>query len=71
MQKMQFKIGGLDCSSCAFNIDGTLEDLEGIGESKTNFAKQITEVTFDPKKISPKKIQESIIALEYAADMVT
>jgi copper chaperone CopZ len=38
------------------NIDGELEDTEGVKEAKTNYAKQVTEVTFDPEKVSIDKM---------------
>lgn len=50
----------MHCTSCAMNIDGELEDTEGVKESNTSYAKQETEVTFDPKKISIDKINSII-----------
>lgn len=46
----------MHCTSCAMNIDGELEDSEGVKESKTNYAKQVTEVTFDPEVTSVEKL---------------
>ncbi len=46
----------MHCTSCAMNIDGELEDTNGIKKSKTNYAKQQTEVTFDQDKVSVKNI---------------
>jgi copper chaperone CopZ len=37
-----------------------LEDLDGVEESRTNYAKQVTEVKFDPDKVSKDKIIETI-----------
>jgi copper chaperone CopZ len=54
----------MHCTSCAFNIDGELEDTDGVQESNTNYAKQKTEVTFDPKKISPDRIVAVIRKLD-------
>lgn len=54
--KRQLKIDGMHCSSCAINIDFDLEDLDGIELSKTNYAKQETEVEFDEDKITIKEI---------------
>lgn len=65
--KIILKIKGMHCVSCAINIDGELEDTEGIQEAKTNYAKQQTEVTFDPEKISEKKIVEIIKEVGYTA----
>jgi copper chaperone CopZ len=38
------------------NIDGELEDTEGVQKANTNYAKSQTEVTFDPEKVSVKAI---------------
>lgn len=68
MQTVKLNIFGMHCTSCAFNIDGELEDTEGVKESKTNYAKQQTEVTFDPEKISPDKIIGIIRKLDDSYD---
>jgi copper chaperone CopZ len=67
MTKKIFKIKGMHCTSCAFNIDGELEDTDGVKEASTNFAKAKTEVEFDPKKISEEKIVKLIKKVGYDA----
>lgn len=69
MKKLTFNITGMHCTSCAMNIDGELEDTEGVKEAKTNYAKQITEVTFDPEEITPQKIISVIKTLDYDAEV--
>lgn len=69
MIKKIFKIIGMHCTSCALNIDGELEDTEGVKESKTSYAKQHTEVTFDERKINDKKILEIIKKAGYSASV--
>lgn len=64
-----FKINGMHCTSCALNIDMDLEETEGITESNTSYAKQKTEVTFDPEKISLDKIIEIIKKTGYEASL--
>jgi len=64
---MVFRIDGMHCTSCAFNIDGELEDTEEISESNTNYAKSQTEVKFDADKISEEKIVEMIKTVGYSA----
>lgn len=56
MQTIKLNIFGMHCTSCAMNIDGELEDTDGVKEAKTNYAKQVTEVTFDPEKVSVNKL---------------
>lgn len=60
------KIGGMHCVSCAMNIDGALEDLEGVIESTTHYAKQITRVTYDPQRVNLETIKKEITKQEYS-----
>lgn len=69
MQTIKLNIFGMHCTSCAMNIDGELEDTEGVKESKTNYAKQITEVTFDSEKMTLPKIQAIIKKLGYETEV--
>lgn len=68
MTKMKFKISGMHCTSCAMNIDGELEDTQGVKSSNTNYAKSQTEVEFDEDKISDKQIIGIIQKTGYTAD---
>jgi len=64
METIKLKLSGLHCSSCAVNIDMTLEDLPGVS-SKTSYQKSETEVTFDPSKTDLKSIKKTITDLGY------
>lgn len=70
MTKKKFKISGMHCTSCAMNIDGDLEDTDGIKQANTNYAKSQTEVEFDENKITDKKIINIIAKTGYAADNI-
>lgn len=63
--KKVFKISGMHCSSCAMDIDGTLEDRDGVKESRTSYAKAETEVKFDPSKIKESAIKKLISSTGY------
>jgi copper chaperone CopZ len=69
VKKVKLKIDGMHCSSCAMNIDFDLEDLEGVKEAKTNYAKQESEVEFDEGKVSIEKIINQIEKTGYKADL--
>ncbi len=70
MIKKIFKISGMHCTSCAMNIDGELEDTDGIKQANTNYAKAQTEVEFDSDKISEDKIISLIKKTGYTASAV-
>lgn len=67
MTKLKLKIEGMHCTSCAMNIDGELEDTEGVKSSNTNYVKQQTEVEFDDSKINLQKIINIIKTIGYSA----
>ncbi|MDA1316616.1 MAG: heavy-metal-associated domain-containing protein [bacterium] len=58
---------GMHCNSCAMLIDLDLEDLVGIKSVKTNYTKQITEVEFEPHKVTEDQIIEQIKKTGYGA----
>lgn len=62
-----FRISGMHCTSCAMNIDGELEDIAGVVEATTNYAKQETVVKFDADVIQTERIIEVIKAVGYGA----
>ncbi len=59
------KINGMHCTSCAMNIDETVEELSGVVKSDTSYAKSKTVVTFDEKKVSTEDIIKAIESLDY------
>ena len=60
MKQKQFCIDGMHCSACALNIDLDLEELAGVTKASTNYAKQITEVTYNSEMVSEEQIVASI-----------
>lgn len=67
INKALLQIEGMYCTACAMNIDFDLEDLDGVISSKTNYAKQKTEVEFDEGKITLPMIIEQIKKTGYKA----
>ncbi len=62
---------GLHCSSCAVNIDLSLEDLAGVVNSKTNYAKSVAVIDYEPEKIDSQKIIAEVEKLGYSAKLVS
>ncbi len=65
LETITLKLSGLHCTSCATNIDLTLEDLPGVVSSNTSYAKSELKVSFDPSQIKTDKIRSSISKLGY------
>jgi len=64
-QIVKLKIQGMHCTSCSMNIDGELEDTDGVLKANTSYAKSTTEVEYHPDKITPEKIKEIIKSTGY------
>lgn len=63
-------LNGLHCSSCAVNIDLSLEDLPGVINSTTNYAKSVASVSYEEEKIESKTILAEIEKLGYQVESV-
>ena len=69
-KKIVLKITGMHCTSCAMNIDGDLEDyVKGIKSSKTNYAKQETELEFEEEEVKIEQIIAQIKETGYQAEV--
>lgn len=69
MKKVTLQLKGMHCTSCAWDIDGKLEDMEGIKEANTNYAKQRTQVTFDPQKVTIEQMLVTIKKIDTAYEI--
>jgi P-type Cu+ transporter len=70
-RKVKLKITGMHCTSCAFSIDGDLEDnVVGVKSAKTNYAKQECEVEFDEDTTNLDLITKQIEKTGYNASVL-
>ena len=65
VQKLSLKINGMHCVSCSLNIDGELEEMEGVLSASTSYAKSVCEVSYDPSRTSQKKMIATVQKLGY------
>lgn len=63
--KTKLKIEGMHCSSCSMNIDFDLEDLNGVKNVKTNYARQESEIEFDTEIVTLQEIAKQIEKIGY------
>lgn len=64
-EQVAFKLSGLHCSSCAMSIDNTLEEIDGVLETSTSYAKAETKVHFDPQKTNQEELKRAIQGAGY------
>ncbi len=60
----------MHCTSCAMNIDGELEDTDGIDVSCTSYAKSETQVEFNEEIIKINDVIKIIEKTGYTAQIL-
>ena len=68
---VNLSLTGMHCSSCAVNIDLTLEDLAGVLDSHTNYAQSISRIKLDPTKLKVDDLIKEVEKLGYSATLVS
>jgi P-type Cu+ transporter len=66
--RIELRIAGMHCASCAMAIDLGLEGLLGVVDSRTNFARATTVVRYDPARVEPGVLLGAIRDLGYEAE---
>lgn len=64
-EKIVLRLDGMHCSSCSLNVDSALEEIDGVYESSTSYAKQQTVAYIDSRKVTLQKIKSAITQLGY------
>lgn len=70
ISNIKLNLSGLHCTSCAVNIDLSLEELPGVINSTTNYAKSLASISYEEEKIEPKTILAEIEKLGYQVESV-
>lgn len=70
MIKQVLRIHDMHCAMCSMNIDGALEELPGVKEANTSYARARSEVTYDPSQVSLDKLLAVIREAGYEASIV-
>ena len=60
-----FKIKGMHCTSCAYNIEKGLKKQNGVKEVSVNYANEQATVTFDENQTSLKSLYKTVHSLGY------
>ncbi len=69
-EEMKLKITGMHCTSCAINIDGELEEIDGVISASTSYAQAVTKINYDPEKVVKETLHLTIKKLGYSTEEV-
>lgn len=71
VKTLNYAISGMHCTSCAMNIDGGLEDTEGVKEAVASYPKQTKVETFDDENLTEDTIRTIIKKADYDATVTS
>ena len=57
LEQASLSVGGMSCAACVVRVEKALGGLEGVEKAAVNFATEKAQVTYDPKRVEPGKIQ--------------
>lgn len=60
-EEVELNIGGMTCSSCVYNIESHVSNLNGVIKARVALATQKGVFTYDPDRIGPRNIIDQII----------
>ncbi len=60
LKDIESKIKGMDCPSCAMNVENAIRKLNGIAEIKVDFITGKAAIKYDPSHINTLEIREAI-----------
>lgn len=66
-ERVTIAIEGMHCESCAAGIKSMLKRTSGVVAAEVSYQRKEAVVDYDPEKITPNKIVETITNLGYKA----
>jgi copper chaperone CopZ len=65
MEKLQMKIGGMQCSFCVGSINRGFRQMDGVSEVSVSLAHEEALVQYDPRRVTPPQLKDTLVALGY------
>jgi copper chaperone CopZ len=65
-----FKVEGMTCGGCEASVKMTVKRLDGVQAVEASHTEKRATVTYDPEKVTPQAIVDTIEKLGYTAELV-
>src|SRR6478609_5297229 len=69
-QLLSWKVGGMDCASCAATIRGAVERLPGVSEVKLSVMAETLSLALDESRTKPAAIEKRVASLGYTTTSI-
>jgi Cu+-exporting ATPase len=63
--KVELKISGMHCATCAINIEESLSQVQNVSKVQVNFGTDTARVEFDPKKVLLTELEKAVKDVGY------
>ncbi|MDL2246302.1 cation transporter [Methanobrevibacter sp. OttesenSCG-928-K11] len=60
MVNEKIKVNGMHCGSCAFAVENSIKDLDGINDAKVDLDTGTVDLDYDSDKVSKTDIDEAV-----------
>jgi Zn2+/Cd2+-exporting ATPase len=64
---LSWKVGGMDCPSCAATIRGAIEKLPGVSDVKLSVMSETMTLSLDQRETGPEAVERRVASLGYSA----
>ncbi|MFA5056070.1 MAG: heavy metal translocating P-type ATPase [Dehalococcoidia bacterium] len=65
-EKTTLDIAGMHCASCAVNLEGSLNKVDGVSKAAVNFATEKAYVEYDPSKVAVSDLERAVANAGYS-----
>lgn len=59
-KKAKIKISGMNCASCALNIEKSLKNMEGVNEARVNLNAEEADIEYNGDKIKLRDLEDTV-----------
>ncbi len=70
MKKVNLRLKGMSCASCANKIEQAIKNTPGVKECNVNFAMETSTVNYNPQIANVEKIQKAVADAGYSAEPI-
>ena len=64
-EKLQLKIGGMQCSFCVSSINKALMQIDGVKDAGVSLAHEEVLVQYDPDRVAPTELRDTLRSMGY------
>ncbi|MBD2316513.1 heavy metal translocating P-type ATPase [Phormidium tenue] len=70
METSTLKLRGMSCASCANSIETAISNVTGVEQCNVNFGAEQATVTYNPRSVDVKRIQQAIADAGYSSQLL-